>query len=241
MRVAGFGVVASLLVLAPSWYMLEVYDRVVNSRSLLTLAMLTLAVLVIYAVMEGLEWARSEIAFAAAAQFEAGLASRVFRAGFEADRKRLPGGGMQAVNDLRTVRQFIHSPVLAAVIDIPAAAVFLVLIWAISPVLGMVAMAAALLRVVVAGLNISGTRAAARGQPAGLRRAAVRRLHGAQRRSSRPWAWPATCAAAGWARRPRPSASRRWRRAPAASTRRSRNCCRTSSTRCCSARAPGCC
>lgn len=159
LRVSGFGIVASLLVLAPSWYMLEVYDRVVNSRNVMTLAMLTLAVLLIYAVMEALEWARSEIAFAAASQFETRLASRVFGAAFEASRKRQPGGGMQAVNDLHTVRQFVHSPVLAAVVDIPAAAVFLVLIWAISPVLGMVALAAALLQVLMAALNISGTRA----------------------------------------------------------------------------------
>ncbi len=161
-RVAGFGVIASLLVLAPSWYMLEVYDRVVNSRSWMTLAMLTVAVLLIYAVMEGLEWARSEIAHAAATRFEAKLAARVFRAGFEASRKRLPGGGMQAVNDLRTVRQFIHSPVLSALVDVPAAAVFLALLWAISPVLGGVAVAAALLQVLVTGLNMSGTRVALR-------------------------------------------------------------------------------
>ncbi len=162
LRVAGFGVVASLLVLAPSWYMLEVYDRVVNSRSVMTLAMLTIAVLLIYMVMEGLEWARSEIAYAAASRFESTLAARVFRAAFEADRKRLPGGGMQAVHDLRTVRQFIHSPVLASVIDIPAAVVFLALIWAISPALGIVAIAAALLQVGIAALNMSGTRAALR-------------------------------------------------------------------------------
>ena len=44
-KVAWFSVLSSLLVLAPSWYMLEVYDRVVNSRSHMTLAMLTILVL----------------------------------------------------------------------------------------------------------------------------------------------------------------------------------------------------
>jgi ABC-type protease/lipase transport system fused ATPase/permease subunit len=46
-RAAWLSVVASLLVLAPSAYMLEVYDRVVNSRSHMTLAMLTLLVLAV--------------------------------------------------------------------------------------------------------------------------------------------------------------------------------------------------
>ena len=49
-RAFAFSVIAGLLVLAPTWYMLEVYDRVVNSRSLMTLAMLTLLVLMLLAV-----------------------------------------------------------------------------------------------------------------------------------------------------------------------------------------------
>ena len=41
MRAAGFSMVISLLALSPTVYMLEVYDRVVNARSGMTLAMLT--------------------------------------------------------------------------------------------------------------------------------------------------------------------------------------------------------
>ena len=60
-RSAWFSLICSLLVLAPSGYMLEVYDRVVNSRSHTTLLMLTIVVLGAYVVMELLEWARSEV------------------------------------------------------------------------------------------------------------------------------------------------------------------------------------
>ena len=55
-RAALFSVFASLLILAPSVYMLEVYDRVVNTRSHMTLAMLTVVVLFVFVVMEVLEW-----------------------------------------------------------------------------------------------------------------------------------------------------------------------------------------
>ena len=55
-RAAWFSLVSSLLVLTPSVYMLEVYDRVVNSRSHMTLLMLTVVVLLAYALMEVLEW-----------------------------------------------------------------------------------------------------------------------------------------------------------------------------------------
>ena len=55
-RSAWFSAIAGLLVLMSSWYMLEVYVRVVNSRNTLTLVMLTLVVLAAYALMEVLEW-----------------------------------------------------------------------------------------------------------------------------------------------------------------------------------------
>ena len=60
-RALWLGIIAGILVLAPSVYMLQVYDRVVQSRSHLTLLMLTLAVVMAYAVMELLEYLRSEI------------------------------------------------------------------------------------------------------------------------------------------------------------------------------------
>ena len=65
-----FGLVASLLVLAPTVYMFEVYGRVVDSRNLTTLLMLTLFVLAALAVMEALEWARSETLRHAGDEFE---------------------------------------------------------------------------------------------------------------------------------------------------------------------------
>lgn len=157
-RAAWFSLICSLLVLAPSWYMLEVYDRVVNSRNPLTLAMLTLAVLMAYAVLEVLEWARSEIMFSASGQLDRKLTRRVFSAAFQSARKSLPGGGMQAMHDLRTVRDFIYAPVLLALMDAPLSVVFLVLIFAISPVLGGVAMGMACLQVFIAWLNQRSTR-----------------------------------------------------------------------------------
>ena len=57
-RVFLLSLVAGVLVLAPSVYMLEVYARVVDTRNHHTLWMLTLAVVVAYVVMELLEWVR---------------------------------------------------------------------------------------------------------------------------------------------------------------------------------------
>ena len=157
-RSGWFSLVCSLLVLAPSGYMLEVYDRVVNSRSHTTLAMLTLLVLGAYVVMEVLEWARSEVMRAASVELDSKMSVRIFNAIFEANLRRLPGGTQQPLNDFRQVRDFLYSPVLLALLESPISLVMMVLLFLISPVLGWSALAFALLQTLVAWLNERSTQ-----------------------------------------------------------------------------------
>jgi len=157
-KAAWFSLFSSLLLLAPSVYMLEVYDRVINSRSHMTLAMETLLVLAAYVLMEVLEWVRSEIMHESALSLDRRLSSRVFSAIFEANLKRLPGGSVQPMNDFRSIREFLQAPVLLAVMEAPVSLVFLVLIFAISPVLGWAAVVAALLQTFVGWLNERSTQ-----------------------------------------------------------------------------------
>jgi len=157
-RAALFSVIASLLILAPSVYMLEVYDRVVNTRSHMTLAMLTVLVLFAYVVMEVLEWVRSEVMHEASLAFDRRMSGRIFSAIFEANLKRLPGGTAQPMNDFRSVRDFLIAPVLLALMEAPVALTFLILIFAISPVLGWSAVVAAILVTFVGWLNERSTQ-----------------------------------------------------------------------------------
>lgn len=157
-QAAGFSIVISLLVLASSWYMLEVYDRVVNSRNHTTLAMLTLAVLIAYAVMEVLEWSRTSLMHEAGLALDQGLRQRVFQAVFEANLKRLPGGSLQTLNDFRTVRDFLSAPALLAIMESPASLVFLVLVFAVNPWLGAFTLVSAVVQVIVAWLNEKSTQ-----------------------------------------------------------------------------------
>jgi ATP-binding cassette subfamily C exporter for protease/lipase len=157
-RAAWFSVCSGLLLLAPSGYMLEVYGRVVNSRSTLTLAMLTLLVLAAYCLMEVLDWARAEVMYRAGQQLDRKLRNRVFVAVFEAGLKRLPGGTVQPINDLRTLREFLYSPPLLALMEAPVALVIMGLMFAISPVLGWSAVVGSLLQVFVGWLNDRNTR-----------------------------------------------------------------------------------
>lgn len=157
-RAAWFTLTAGLLMLMPSWYMLEVYGRVVSSRNHMTLLMLTLLVLGAYAVMEVLHWAHAGVLQQAALVLDRKLSGRVFGASFEANLRRIPGGTTQPLNDLRALREFLPGPLLASVMEAPVAVVFLALIFAISPVLGWAAVVGALLQALVAWLNERRTR-----------------------------------------------------------------------------------
>lgn len=157
-RVGWFSLLSSLLVLAPSGYMLEVYGRVVNSRSHMTLAMLTLLILGVYVVMELLEWARSEVMRAASVELDERMRSRIFHAIFDANLRRIPGGTQQPLNDFRQIREFLYSPVLLGLMESPVSVVMLVLLFLINPALGWTAIAFACVITLVAWLNERATK-----------------------------------------------------------------------------------
>lgn len=157
-RAAWFSVCAGLLLLAPSGYMLEVYGRVLNSRNTLTLAMLTLLVLAAYGLMEVLDWARAQVMYQAGQALDQKMRNRVFVAVFDAGLMRLPGGTVQPLNDLRTLREFLYSPPLLALMEAPVSLVFAGLMFAISPVLGWSAVVGSLLQVFVGWINDRNTR-----------------------------------------------------------------------------------
>lgn len=157
-RAGWFSLLSSLLILAPSGYMLEVYDRVVNSRSHLTLAMLTLLVLGLYVLMEVLEWARSEVMRSASLELDEKMSQRVFHAIFDANLKRLPGGTQQPLNDFRQIREFFYSPALLAMMEAPVSLVFLVLLFLISPVLGWTSVVFSIVLTFIGWLNERSTK-----------------------------------------------------------------------------------
>ncbi|HSW05887.1 type I secretion system permease/ATPase [Aquabacterium sp.] len=139
--------VIGVLTLAPSWFMFEVYGRVLNSRNATTLLMLLLLVFVVYAVIELLDLVRNRALQRAGEAVDEQLRARVFDAAFEANLRRQPGGSVQAFNDLRTLREFFGAQPVRAVLDAPAAVLCLVLLFTLSPWLGVLALIGALIQV----------------------------------------------------------------------------------------------
>jgi ATP-binding cassette subfamily C exporter for protease/lipase len=153
LRAFWFSLVASLLVLAPVVYMFEVYGRVVDAQSMQTLFWLTVLVVWVYIVMEVLEWARAELLRGASVKFDKKMSPRVFTAMFDLNRARGSVGQVQAMNDLRTLRDFFYSPALMAMLEAPTAFIFLFLVFTLSPLLGAVSLIAAIIQVVLGVLN----------------------------------------------------------------------------------------
>lgn len=131
-----FGIVTHLLILVPSWYMLEVYDRVINSRNVSTLLMLTLLAAFAYLVMEALEWQRRHLLQAAASRFESQLQQRLFERVFTAKLSMPEFPAQQVFSDFSTLKSTLHSSAFLSLMDAPFCLIFLVAVFMIHPALG---------------------------------------------------------------------------------------------------------
>jgi ATP-binding cassette subfamily C exporter for protease/lipase len=145
--------ISGVILLAPSWFMFEVYGRVLNSRNVKTLGMLLLCVIGIYLVIALLDYVRARVLNQAANQIDEDLRKPVFGAVFEANLRRAPGGTTQVFGDLRTLREFIPSQFVTASMDAPSALVFLALLYALSPWLGTLALLGAFIQVTLAWIT----------------------------------------------------------------------------------------
>jgi len=140
-----FSMFINVIGLVPSIYMLQVYDRVLQSRNVTTLIMLTVIMLGFYLMLGMLELARSKLLIRIGAQLDMKLNSRVFVASFEKNLKRAGGNAGQALGDLTNVRQFLTGNGLFAFFDAPWAPIYLAVIFFFDPWLGVFALFAALI------------------------------------------------------------------------------------------------
>ena len=154
-----FSIGVNLLILAPTVYMLQVYDRVVNSRSQETLLMLTLFVLGCYALMEAFEWVRRETLAAAGEVLDRKLGGRLFAAVFQANLRKLRVGGPAVFGDFRALREFVSGPAVLAILDTPGSLLFLVIIFLINPILGYAATVVAAIQLLLTWVTERSTRA----------------------------------------------------------------------------------
>ncbi len=146
-----FSLGINLLVLASPIYMLQVFDRVLASGRFETLLFLTLIAGIAVFAMGVIETARGRFLARVGGWLEQRLSGEVIRSAMTA---RLMGGGStQPLRDLATVRSTLSSPAVNSIIDAPWVPAFIVIIWLMHPMLGLIALGAAIALYAVGLLN----------------------------------------------------------------------------------------
>jgi ATP-binding cassette subfamily C protein len=149
-----FSVLVNLLMLTGPLYMLQVYDRVLGSRSEATLVALSLLVTFLFVAMGLLDHARGRIM----ARIGAAMQDKLDRRVFSAAMRRLtlvPNDpvGLAAQRDLEAVQRLWASPVLMAIFDIPWTPFFVAAIFVFHPLLGWLAVGGGVFLILVTILN----------------------------------------------------------------------------------------
>jgi PrtD family type I secretion system ABC transporter len=145
-----FSLAINLLYLAGPLYMLQVYDRVVPSSSETTLVMLTLALLMAYLALAGLDAMRARVLTRASVKLDRKIATAVMTASID---QPLGGARSQSLRDFDSFRQFVSGAGIHALFDLPWAPVYIAVIFMLHWSLGAFALGCGVLLVLMALLN----------------------------------------------------------------------------------------
>ena len=157
--VAVFSFFVNMLMLTGPLYMLNVYDRVLGSRSIETLIALSVLVGFLYACMGILDFVRGRVMGRIGARFQTKMDRRVFAAVLKATTlNRAPREAATGLRDLEAVQRLITSPALMASFDLPWAPLFFLGIFVFHPLMGLLALVGAAALILVAFANQATTK-----------------------------------------------------------------------------------
>jgi len=145
-----FSLVANLLMLTPTLYMLQVYDRVLQSRSELTLLVLTILMIGLFGVLAFAEWLRSRLLVRIGVRLDEQLNSMVFRASFSSFLNNAHNNTVRSFSDLTTIRQFLTGSGIIALFDLPWTPVYIVVMFLLHPLIGILGLLFAAIQAVSA-------------------------------------------------------------------------------------------
>lgn len=138
--IAAFSAFINLLMLVSPLYMMQVYDRVLHSRSEATLLMLTLITAALLGILALLEVIRSRILVRVGGRLDQLLSERILSAQFQSSLYRIGANPGQASRDFDTVRQFLTGSGIFPLFDAPWSLLTLAIMFMFHPVLGLIAL-----------------------------------------------------------------------------------------------------
>ncbi len=151
---AGFSLLINLLYLAPTIYMLQVYDRVVPTGGKTTLLFITVALALALLTLSMLDMVRNRLLVRASQRIDALIAPRLLRQMMGTDS----GAAGQAMRDFDVVRTAMASPAIAAIFDVPWTPVFLIVAFMLHFWIGIMAIVSAALLIWLAWANQKATQ-----------------------------------------------------------------------------------
>lgn len=124
-----FSFFANVLMLSPTVYMLQVYDRVMLSQNEFTLIALTVVITLFFGMMAFAEWVRSRLLVRAGVRFDEMLNSKVFKASFEENLNQVTSTSVQSFSDLTSLRQFLTGNGIFAIFDAPWTIIYILVLF----------------------------------------------------------------------------------------------------------------
>ena len=143
----------SILALTTSFYMLQVYDRVLSSRSVDTLLLLSIMAFGGIAAFGALDSLRQRLLSRIGLRVADNLSSSVFRAMVGAASQTGGPAMRSGLRDVETIRNFLGSPVLGALMDAPFMVLYLIVIFLLDPYLLAIVIVGAVILVAIALIN----------------------------------------------------------------------------------------
>ena len=150
LTVAVFSMVVNLLMLTPTLYMLQVFDRVLLSQSEMTLLVVSLLTVFLFAMMAFAEWARSILLVRTGVKLDQALSQKVFRSSFLSYLNPSESDPAKAFGYLISLRQFMTGNGVFALFDSPWVPIYIGVLFLLHPVLGAVAIVFALVQTAIA-------------------------------------------------------------------------------------------
>jgi ATP-binding cassette subfamily C protein len=151
---AVFSLLINILYLAPTLYMLQVYDRVVPTGGTTTLLFVTLALALALLTLSALDMVRNRLLVRASQRIDALIAPRILQQMMAADS----GNAAQAMRDFDAIRSTIATPAIASIFDVPWTPVFLLVAFMLHFWIGILAIIASIILVTLAWVNQRATQ-----------------------------------------------------------------------------------
>jgi PrtD family type I secretion system ABC transporter len=149
-----FSLFINMLALVSPLYMLQVYDRVLSSRNLMTLLFLTIIAVFLYLVYGSLEGLRSRVLVRGGARFENVLRTPLFETTFAAMLGRKSGTvEAQPFRDADMVREFVTGSAMLAFFDLPWVPLFIAASFLLHPIFGWLAIGSGILTLIFTIIN----------------------------------------------------------------------------------------